>query len=86
MVVSLYFSKVSEDLEVEESNIMITAIKKANIPKFVAGDVPLFKNILDDLFPGLSPPIPDNVPLRVSNVTPSTHELLFSNTIWKCVV
>lgn len=64
----------SENLEVEESIIVIGAIKKTNIPKFVASDVPLFNNILDDLFPGLSPPIPDNVTLRVSDVNPSTKD------------
>lgn len=55
----------SETLEEEESRIIINAVKDANIPKFVAEDVPLFKSILADLFPGLNPPGPDNKLLKV---------------------
>lgn len=55
----------SETLEEEESHIIINAVKDANIPKFVAEDVPLFKSILADLFPGLDPPGPDNKLLKV---------------------
>lgn len=55
----------SETLEEEESHIIINAVKDANIPKFVAEDVPLFKRILADLFPGLDPPGPDNKLLKV---------------------
>ncbi|KAJ7369814.1 hypothetical protein OS493_036331 [Desmophyllum pertusum] len=50
----------SESLEEEESHLIINAVKDANIPKFVAEDMPLFKRILADLFPGLDPPVPDN--------------------------
>ena len=55
----------SETLEEEESHLIINAVKDANIPKFVAEDVPLFKSILADLFPGLDPPAPDNKLLKV---------------------
>ena len=55
----------SETLEEEESHIIINAVKDANIPKFVAEDVPLFKSILADLLPGLDPPGPDNKLLKV---------------------
>ena len=55
----------SETLEEEESHLIINAVKDANIPKFVAEDVPLFKSVLADLFPGLDPPVPDNKLLKV---------------------
>ncbi|OCT79469.1 dynein heavy chain 14, axonemal [Xenopus laevis] len=37
----------------EESLIVIRALKEANLPKFLAEDVPLFENIMADLFPGV---------------------------------
>ena len=58
----------SETLEEEESHIIINAVKDANIPKFVAEDVPLFKSILADLFPGMNPAGPDNKLLKVNTV------------------
>lgn len=58
----------SESLEEEESHLIINAVKDANIPKFVAEDLPLFTRILADLFPGLDPPAPDNNLLKVKIV------------------
>lgn len=55
----------SESLEEEESHLIINAVKDANIPKFVAEDLPLFKSILADLFPGMDPPAQDNKLLKV---------------------
>ena len=55
----------SESLGEEESHIVINAVKDANIPKFVAEDLPLFERILADLFPGLTPPVLDNKLLQV---------------------
>ncbi|XP_071833092.1 dynein axonemal heavy chain 6-like isoform X4 [Apostichopus japonicus] len=43
----------------QEAFILIHALKDANIPKFLAEDVPLFESILADLFPGVSPPAPN---------------------------
>ncbi|ESO83512.1 hypothetical protein LOTGIDRAFT_133247 [Lottia gigantea] len=43
----------------EESHIMIHSLRDANLPKFLAEDVPLFESILADLFPGIVPPSPD---------------------------
>eukprot|EP00079_Xenopus_tropicalis_P035681 XP_017949452.1 PREDICTED: dynein heavy chain 14, axonemal [Xenopus tropicalis] len=37
----------------DESLIIIRALKEANLPKFLAEDVPLFENIMADLFPGV---------------------------------
>jgi len=58
----------SESLEEEESHLIINAVKDANIPKFVAEDLPLFTRILADLFPGMDPPAPDNKLLKVKTV------------------
>ncbi|XP_071080158.1 dynein axonemal heavy chain 6-like [Haliotis cracherodii] len=44
----------------EESHILIHSLRDANLPKFLAEDVPLFESILDDLFPGITPPQPDH--------------------------
>ncbi|CAI9553692.1 unnamed protein product, partial [Staurois parvus] len=43
-------SRLSAD---DEAIIIITALKEANLPKFLAEDVPLFESIMDDLFPGV---------------------------------
>ncbi|KAL4237693.1 Dynein heavy chain 14 [Mactra antiquata] len=46
--------------EKEEAYILIHSLRDANLPKFLAEDVPLFENILADLFPGVTPPEPDH--------------------------
>ncbi|KAH3851244.1 hypothetical protein DPMN_093724, partial [Dreissena polymorpha] len=46
--------------EKEEAYILIHSLRDANLPKFLAEDVPLFDNILADLFPGVTPPEPDH--------------------------
>ena len=51
--------------EKEESFILIHSLREANLPKFLAEDVPLFESILADLFPGVKPPDPDHGILEV---------------------
>ena len=49
----------------EEAHILIHSLRDANLPKFIAEDVPLFESILDDLFPGIKPPQQDVGALEV---------------------
>ena len=49
----------------DESHVLIHSLRDANLPKFLAEDVPLFESILDDLFPGVTPPELDQGGLEV---------------------
>ncbi len=49
----------------EEAFILIHSLRDANLPKFLAEDVPLFVSILADLFPGITPPQLDQGVLEV---------------------
>jgi hypothetical protein len=44
------FSDMSEDL------VLMRSLRDSNLPKFVYEDVPLFKGLIEDLFPGLDCP------------------------------
>lgn len=42
----------------EETSILMSAIRNINLPKLVNEDIPLFNNLLSDLFPNID--IPDD--------------------------
>ena len=58
--------RIREINQEEESYILIHSLRDANMPKFLAEDVPLFESILEDLFPGVKLPQQDHGVLEVS--------------------
>lgn len=45
-----FFTRVSPSSE-EEFDIFFSALQDFNLPKFIPEDVPLFKSIMEDVFP-----------------------------------
>jgi len=41
-----------QDPQTDEFSLVLKAVTDINLPKFLKNDIPLFKNILLDLFPG----------------------------------
>ena len=57
------------DLSAEDEGfILIHSLQDANLPKFLAEDVPLFESIMADLFPGIKPPEQDHGVLEVGSI------------------
>jgi dynein heavy chain len=57
------FDKVGKDPNWSEAKIVLRSVYDVNYPKFTVEDLPLFKGITSDLFPGIELPVADHGPL-----------------------
>jgi len=52
---------------------MLRALREVNVPKFLKDDIPLFENIIIDLFPGVERPVVDYGDLGLSITKACEH-------------
>ena len=52
--------------DMEEDQLLLMALRDVNVPKFLKDDLPLFENIIKDLFPGIEKPTKDYAKLMNS--------------------
>jgi len=62
--------------EQSEGQILLRALRDVNVPKFLRDDLPLFDNIMSDLFPGVEKPVMDYGSLEESCHTKSKEKHL----------
>jgi dynein heavy chain len=60
--------------DMPEDQLLLRALRDVNVPKFLKDDLPLFENIISDLFPGVQKPESDYGALMVQ-LTESCKEL-----------
>lgn len=58
-----------QDQELNEDKLLLRALRDVNVPKFLKDDLPLFENIINDLFPGVERPQID-----YGNLVPQLHK------------